>query len=198
MEVKLDVGTGCIAEKKSREQKGFSLDDIQDLTKIQKRYLEAIEEGNYKVLPGNFYVRAFIKNYAEAVGLNTEEMLELFNKEVPSVTVEPTPEPVMIPRRSASKTADRFNKWGFTAMMWLFFILIVVIFYIFVIRTPDDNSNKTADQNTNITNESKPPTDDKPETPNGEATPGNGSTPNQPNNNGETNQPQSRHKIQVI
>ncbi|MBJ6363445.1 RodZ domain-containing protein [Paenibacillus sp. GCM10012307] len=173
--------------RKSREQKGFTLDDIQNLTKIQKRYLEAIEEGNYKVLPGNFYVRAFIKNYAEAVGLNTEDMLELFKKEVPSITIEPTPDPVMMPRRAASRTADRFNKWGFTLMMWLFFILIVVIFYIFVLRTPEDNANKTADQDTNITNESKPPADNKPGTPNNGAT--DTGNPTGQSGTGQTDQP---------
>lgn len=55
--------------RKTRLERKISLDDLQEVTKIRKRYLEAIEEGNYKVLPGSFYVRAFIKSYAEAVGL---------------------------------------------------------------------------------------------------------------------------------
>lgn len=59
--------------KEAREEKGMSLDDLQAATKIQKRYLTALEEGNYDVIPGKFYVRAFIKQYAEAVGLNSEQ-----------------------------------------------------------------------------------------------------------------------------
>ncbi|MGQ7033298.1 helix-turn-helix domain-containing protein, partial [Escherichia coli] len=42
---------------------------------MRKRHLVAIEEGNYDVLPGAFYARAFIKQYADAVGLNREELL---------------------------------------------------------------------------------------------------------------------------
>lgn len=163
--------------KRAREQKGFSLEDIQDLTKIQKRYLQAIEEGNYKVLPGNFYVRAFVKNYAEAVGLNTDEVLEQFNREAPSSVTEPAPEPVMLPRRATARTSDRFSKWGFTLLMWMFLVLIVVIFYIFVIKQPESD-NKTADQNTNITNESKPPSEEETPPPDGAAAEGEGADPN--------------------
>ena len=66
--------------KEARLQKGYSLDDLQEITKIQKRYLVGIEEGNYASMPGSFYVRAFIKQYAEAVGLNPNEILQQYQK----------------------------------------------------------------------------------------------------------------------
>lgn len=61
--------------REARQAKGLSIEDIQDLTKIQKRYLEAIEEGNYEILPGQFYVRAFIRQYAETVGVDPSSYL---------------------------------------------------------------------------------------------------------------------------
>ncbi|MBO9128893.1 helix-turn-helix domain-containing protein [Bacillus sp. 165] len=70
--------------KEARVEKGFSLDELQEVTKIQKRYLIGIEEGNYKVLPGNFYVRAFIRQYAEALGLDPEEIFEEYKAEIPA------------------------------------------------------------------------------------------------------------------
>ena len=69
--------------KEARLQKGYSLDDLQEITKIQKRYLVGIEEGNYSSMPGTFYVRAFIKQYAEAVGLDADEILQQYQKEIP-------------------------------------------------------------------------------------------------------------------
>ena len=54
--------------REAREAKEISLDDIQEMTKIQKRYLVAIEAEDFHVLPGRFYARAFIKEYAQAVG----------------------------------------------------------------------------------------------------------------------------------
>lgn len=71
--------------QKAREAKGLSLEDIQETTKIQRRYLDAIEKGDFEALPGQFYARAFIKRYAEALGLNAEEILSQYSKEVPTV-----------------------------------------------------------------------------------------------------------------
>ncbi|MCG6183460.1 helix-turn-helix domain-containing protein, partial [Anoxybacillus sp. LAT_26] len=60
--------------REAREEKNMSLDELQEMTKIQKRYLIGIEEGNYAIMPGTFYVRAFIRQYAEAVGLDPDEL----------------------------------------------------------------------------------------------------------------------------
>lgn len=69
--------------KEAREAKGLSIDQLHEITKIQKRYLVTIEEGDYSILPGAFYVRAFIKQYAEAVGLNGEELLVEYQSVIP-------------------------------------------------------------------------------------------------------------------
>lgn len=69
----------------------MSLLDVQELTKIQKRYLAGIEEGNYDIMPGKFYVRAFIKQYAEAIGLNADELFEEFKGEIPSSKEDEVP-----------------------------------------------------------------------------------------------------------
>lgn len=80
------------ALKSAREANGLSLDDLQRLTKIQKRYLIGIEKGNYDMMPGKFYVRAFIKQYAEAVGLEPEEVFEQYKNDIPSVREDELPE----------------------------------------------------------------------------------------------------------
>ena len=61
--------------KEAREKKGLTLDDLQQTTKIQKRYLIAIEAENFDALPGYFYVRAFIQQYAKVVDLDGDELL---------------------------------------------------------------------------------------------------------------------------
>ncbi|WEG11555.1 helix-turn-helix domain-containing protein [Pullulanibacillus sp. KACC 23026] len=72
-----------LALREARETMELTLDDLQEKTKIQKRYLLAIEEGEYNRLPGQFYTRAFIKSYAEAVGLDPNELFETYPSEVP-------------------------------------------------------------------------------------------------------------------
>src|SRR5699024_236679 len=70
--------------KEARQEKNISLESLQESTKIEKRYLKAIEQGNFHILPGTFYARAFIKEYAEAVGLNAEELLAEHKNELPT------------------------------------------------------------------------------------------------------------------
>lgn len=72
----------------ARIAKGFTLDDLQQTTKIQKRYLIAIEDGNFSDLPGDFYVRAFIKQYAQTVGLDGNELLDEYSDQLPSTKTQ--------------------------------------------------------------------------------------------------------------
>lgn len=144
--------------RKARDQRGLTLDDIQETTKIRKRYLEAIESGDHTVLPGPFYVRAFVKNYSEAVGLDPDEVLRLYQHEVPAAPVEQIAEPMVVrsPRRVKSQSSERLGKIGFNVMMWSFLILIVVVIWVYVINK-DSDGPKQVDNSTDITDASEPP-----------------------------------------
>lgn len=78
--------------REARLERGLTIEDLQEKTKIQKRYLLGIEEGNYSMMPGPFYVRAFIKQYCEAVGLNPEEIFEQYKSDIPSTHRDDLPE----------------------------------------------------------------------------------------------------------
>ena len=116
--------------KEARLAKGYSLEDLQEITKIQKRYLVGIEEGNYSIMPGSFYVRAFIKQYAEAVGLDPEELLDQFKKDVPGTQNEEvvqsyaqSPGRRKLSKRSSSKTMEAMPK----ITVALFIIVIIAV-----------------------------------------------------------------------
>jgi len=130
--------------REARLARGLSLDDVQEMTKIRKRYLEAIEMGDYKVLPGSFYVRAFIKTYAETVGLDADELLAEHRQNVPSTAPEPTMEPVIQKRRSRQHN-ERNSKWLSTTLMWSFTVLILIVIYLYF--TVWGNNNDQADNN---------------------------------------------------
>jgi cytoskeletal protein RodZ len=66
--------------RSARENKGLSLDDISKDTKIQKRYLTSLEEGDFTPFPGDVYVKGALRNYAEVVGMNPEEIISLYNQ----------------------------------------------------------------------------------------------------------------------
>lgn len=145
--------------KKARVEKNLSLDDVQEATKIRKRYLEAIEEGDYKVLPGSFYVRAFVKTYAETVGLNPDEVLQYYRNDIPTPEPEPTIEPLMrTKKRSVQAPSDRFGRWASTLLLWAFIILIGVIVYFFVVMKVNPSTTDNTSDDTNITETQNPST----------------------------------------
>ncbi|MFC2702918.1 MAG: helix-turn-helix domain-containing protein, partial [Abiotrophia defectiva] len=69
----------------ARIEKGYTLNTLQQMTKIQKKYLVAIEEGRFEEIPGNFYTRAFVKQYADMVGLDGDSLLLDYQSELEAV-----------------------------------------------------------------------------------------------------------------
>ncbi|EJS77566.1 DUF4115 domain-containing protein [Bacillus cereus] len=129
--------------KEAREAKGLSMDQLHEITKIQKRHLLAIEEGNYDVLPGAFYARAFIKQYADAVGLNGEELLVEYqstipqseNREVPQVSTGQKTQETM-QKSSSLPIADHMPKILIALVVIAFG---VVIWFVVQALTGKDN-----------------------------------------------------------
>jgi cytoskeletal protein RodZ len=59
--------------RREREKKGFSLDDVSNVTKIGTRMLQAIEEEQFERLPGGVFNKGFIRAYAKHLGMNDEQ-----------------------------------------------------------------------------------------------------------------------------
>ncbi len=64
--------------KKIRKEQNITLQQIKVRTRIDLTYLEAIEDGNFDVMP-QVYMRAFIREYAESIGLNAKETLSKYD-----------------------------------------------------------------------------------------------------------------------
>lgn len=123
------------ALKASREAREISLDELQEITKIQKRYLTAIESGDFRQLPGDFYTRAFIKSYAESVGLDAQAFFDEHANEIPKTKQEPIE--TMIPSRSAvhqpkkrpaRRSAAQTSKFEAMLPKILLIVLILIVF----------------------------------------------------------------------
>ncbi|WP_028274028.1 helix-turn-helix domain-containing protein [Atopococcus tabaci] len=110
--------------KEARKEKGYTLDDLQQITKIQKRYLVAIEEGNLDSLPGNFYARAFIKQYADTVGLDGDKLLEEYTDYIPSPNDRNYTKKIAT---TQTRSRSKQNDWLTNAQENLPVILIIVL-----------------------------------------------------------------------
>jgi cytoskeletal protein RodZ len=67
--------------KKLREERGLSLSQISDSTRIGTRFLRAIETNDFATLPEGIYTRSFIRAYAKQVGMDEEEALKLYSEQ---------------------------------------------------------------------------------------------------------------------
>jgi len=68
--------------KRERELRDISLKEISEATKISIRFLEALEQNNFEVLPGGVFNRGFIRAYARFIGVDSEEMVNAYLHEV--------------------------------------------------------------------------------------------------------------------
>ncbi len=62
--------------REARGRRKFSLQDVEEATKIRGRYLQAIEGEDWEQLPSETYARAFIRTYAALVGLDGDRLAE--------------------------------------------------------------------------------------------------------------------------
>lgn len=67
--------------KKARQRKKLSLAEIEKRTKIRREYLVALEENRYQDLPAGAYIQGFIKNYTQALGVDSQSFLAVFRRD---------------------------------------------------------------------------------------------------------------------
>lgn len=129
--------------QRAREEKGISLDDIQKITKIQRRYLEAIERGHFHVLPGHFYARAFIKSYAEAVGLDPNHILSHFQSDLPAQPPQEQLERIRRRRTASANDTLQTGRWVTRTLLVLFVGLIIGVIYLAFVNNSNYDTSPT-------------------------------------------------------
>ncbi len=87
----------------ARERKGVDLYRAERDTKIRSRYLAALEQGDYRELPGAVYTKGFLRNYALYLGLDPEDVIRQWKRErgdasIPAEPVLAVPEAARSPQ----------------------------------------------------------------------------------------------------
>lgn len=113
--------------REAREAKQITLDEVAEKTKIQKRYLLAIEENNFKALPGRFYARAFIKEYALMLDLDADLLLQHFDADH-----IPKEEPVQYTSVRRSRRAREPKSTTIFSMLPTVIVVLLIVGILFV------------------------------------------------------------------
>src|SRR5579884_3206338 len=119
--------------KKAREAKGISLDRIAAETRISTRFLLAIENEEFNLLPGGIFNRGFVRTYAEKVGLDPDQSVADYERLVQ--VHEPLETSVAAPR---SKKGERH----LYPLAIGGLVLVILIFYLVTRET--SNTAQTA------------------------------------------------------
>lgn len=136
----------------AREEKGISLDQLQSMTKIQKKYLSGIEKGDYSQIPGKFYVRAFIKQYAEAVGLSPDELFEEYKNEIPAAYEDDLSEQLsrVQTRRTVSPSASKIVELLPKILIGVAIVAVLFLAW-YLFSKSGETGNQSADKGKNQT-----------------------------------------------
>ena len=138
--------------KSAREAKGLSIADIEKATKIQSRYLEAIEKNEFDKLPGDFYVRAFIRQYAQVVGLDGKELLSDYHDDVPEAKPDEYVENSIDNKSEEVRetTDNKKNLWKNylpRIAIGLGVIIVILVVYVLYARLSSGGQKNQADNN---------------------------------------------------
>ncbi|HEY7259061.1 MAG TPA: helix-turn-helix domain-containing protein [Gaiellales bacterium] len=68
--------------REERIRLGLGIDEVESETKIRAKYLMALEDERFEALPGTAYARAFLRDYAEQLGLDPQELVNRLNQVV--------------------------------------------------------------------------------------------------------------------
>lgn len=103
--------------RRERELRGITLEEVADTTRIPVRQLERLEEDRMAELPGEVFVKGYLKAYARAVGLKPEEVLARYANTRRAKDVAP------VPLRVSSMPPERGKRFGLAIALVVFAIL---------------------------------------------------------------------------
>lgn len=75
--------------RRTREARQMDLEDVERALRIRRRYLQALEMGDYEALPGPIQARGFLRNYARFLKLSVEDALARYDAELQGQPVQP-------------------------------------------------------------------------------------------------------------
>src|SRR5688500_7448275 len=137
--------------RQAREEKGFTISEVAEQTRISSLYLQSIENDDYNTLPGGIFNKGFVKSFAKFVGINEQEALEdysLLISQAEGTDAEDLkvfrPE-VLTDDRSGASMAPTV----IIAAIILALMTVGVLFLVDYLRRPSDELASTPASNTN-------------------------------------------------
>jgi hypothetical protein len=117
--------------REARNRRKIDLSEVEAATRIRVRYLRAIENEEWDVLPGGVYTRGFIRTYAGFLGLDGERLAEDYRKGVEGGQRALAPEPAAT---SASQPSER--RWPAPRGSWVAVAAVLLVAVVAIVAIP--------------------------------------------------------------
>jgi cytoskeleton protein RodZ len=119
--------------REARIRKGLSVKDVEDVTKIRSKYLEALEEDDFEVLPGPTFVKAFLRTYALFLKLDADALVDEYRSghephsaETAVLSIDNSRRARSRPSAERKKQKPRRNQRGY-ALVGVVAVVVVVL-----------------------------------------------------------------------
>jgi cytoskeleton protein RodZ len=111
--------------KSIREEKGLTLQEISQRTRISSSILTAIENREFHLLPEPVYTRAFIKIYAKSIDADSDELLSLYNSYIEEIDTSREQEELA---KKSARSQSRYKVIGWTGAAVFIALFAILIF----------------------------------------------------------------------
>jgi cytoskeletal protein RodZ len=139
--------------RQAREERGITLSEVAEQTRISPLYIESIENDDYRSLPGGIFNKGFVKSFAKYVGVDEQEALQ----DYASMAAHPDNQMVDTTKtyRPEVLTDDRASLSSLPTIIFAAVILVlgtIGILYLakYVQNKPAESASQTVDSNANV------------------------------------------------
>ena len=154
--------------RQAREDRGLTVSEVADQTRISPHYLECIENDDYHTLPGGIFNKGFVKSYAKFVGINEQEALSDYSS-LASRGADPESSELKVYRPEVltdDRSGSSMIPTAITAVVILGIMTAGILFLVNYLRRPSEPTAVTSLSPANVAN-SEPASDTKPANPSG-------------------------------
>jgi hypothetical protein len=130
--------------REARMRARIDISEIESETKIRAKYLRALENEEWDLLPGPTYVKSFLRTYADALGLDSRLLVEEYKLRHEHLT-DVELQPIAPPGRRGPGPQRRRSGIPRAYIVW-FLVLAVLAAVYFLGRRSDDNNASTTNQ----------------------------------------------------
>ena len=111
--------------KNRRLEKGIGLEQVERITKIRRKFLEAIENNYFAKFSSQTILKGLIRNYSNYLGLPVNQIMAFYRRQSEEGTAD------ILPRKNTISSGFRITPPVFTALMIVAFLSIFIGFLVF-------------------------------------------------------------------